>query len=140
MVVVCLNQWPFSIIFRKPLSPYKASLSFLRASQVALVLENLPANAGNIRDAGSIPRLGRSPGGRHGIPLQYSCLENSMNRGTWQATVHGVAQSQTRLKRLITHVIIKMHPSVSQLLYHCGLFFCSPFIFGVFPCLLLFTL
>ena len=47
-----------------------------RASQVALVLKNLPANAGDIRDAGSIPGLGRFPGGGHGNPLQYSCLEN----------------------------------------------------------------
>ena len=52
-------------------------------------VKNLPANAGDIRDTGSIPELGRSPGGRHGKPhsLQYSSLENSMDRGTWQATV-----------------------------------------------------
>ena len=51
-------------------------------------------------DQGSIPGSGRSPGGGHGSPLQYSCLENPMDRGTWWATVHGVSQSQTRLKRL----------------------------------------
>ena len=51
---------------------------------------------------GSVPILGRSPGGGHGNPLQYSCLENPMNRGAWLATVHGVAQSQTQLKRLDT--------------------------------------
>ena len=106
MVLIFLNQWCFSIIFIKALSPYKASLSLLRASQVALVLKNPPANVGDIRDAGSIPGLGRSPQGRHGNTLQYSCLENSMGRGTWKATVCGVAQSQTRLKQLITHVII----------------------------------
>ena len=52
-----------------------------RASQVALGVKNLPPNAGDIRDAGSIPELGRSPGGGRGNPLQYSCLENPMDRG-----------------------------------------------------------
>ena len=54
-----------------------------------------PANAGDIRDMGSVPGLRRSPGGGHGNPLQYSCLENPMDRGAWQATVHGVAKSWT---------------------------------------------
>ena len=53
------------------------------------------ANAGDARDEGRIPGLGRSPGGGKGNPLQYSCLENSMDRGAWWATVHGVAKSQT---------------------------------------------
>ena len=52
-------------------------------------------NAGDAGDASLIPESGRSPGGGHGKPLPYSCLENPMNRGTWQATVHGVTQSQT---------------------------------------------
>ena len=56
------------------------------------------ANEGDIRDVGSIPGSGRSPGGGHGNLLQYSCLENSMDRGDWQATVRRVAQSWTRLK------------------------------------------
>ena len=56
------------------------------------VVKKLPANAGYVRDVGSIPGLGRSPGGGHGNLLQYSCLENPMNRGAWQATVHGVAR------------------------------------------------
>ena len=64
-------------------------------SQVALVIKILPANAGDTGDAGSIPGLGRLPEGRHGNPLQYSCLENPMDRGTWWATVHGVTKSQT---------------------------------------------
>ena len=54
-----------------------------RASQVALVVKNLPANARDQRDADLIPGLGRSPGGGHGSPLQYSCLENPMGRGAW---------------------------------------------------------
>ena len=57
---------------------------------MALVVKNLPANAGDINNMGSIPGLGRSPGEGNGNPLQYSCLENSMDRGTWRATVHGV--------------------------------------------------
>ena len=68
------------------------------ASQVALVVKNLPANSGDIRDAGSIPRLGKSPGGRHANPLQHSRLENSMDRGAWWTTVHGVTKSRTRLR------------------------------------------
>ena len=66
-----------------------------RASQVALVVKNPPANAGDIRDAGSIPGSGRSPGEGHGNPFQYTCLENPMDRGASRATVHGVAKSQT---------------------------------------------
>ena len=56
---------------------------------------SLLANAGDTRDAGSIPGLGRSPGGGNGSPLQYSCLGNPMDRGDWQATVFEVAKSQT---------------------------------------------
>ena len=60
---------------------------------MALVVKNLPASAGDVRDAGSVPGFGRSSGGGHGNPLQYSCLENPMDRGAWQATAHGVAES-----------------------------------------------
>ena len=66
-----------------------------RYCQVALVVKNLTVNAGDIRNAGSIPGLGRSAGGGHGNPLQYSCLENPMNRRDWRAEVHGVAKSKT---------------------------------------------
>ena len=59
------------------------------------MVKNLPANAGDIRDAGLIPGLGRSPGGGHGKPLQYSCLRNPMDRGAWRATAHGVTKNQT---------------------------------------------
>ena len=61
------------------------------------MVKNLLANAGDVRDTGSIPGLGRSSGGGHGSPLQCSCLKNSMDRGAWRATVHGVAKSWTRL-------------------------------------------
>ena len=72
------------------------------ASQVALVVKNPPANAGDIRDVGSIPWSGRSSGGGNGHPLQYSCLENPMDRGAWPAIVHQVKKSQIRLKQLST--------------------------------------
>ena len=67
------------------------------ASQVVLVVKNLSASAGDIRDAGSIPESGRSAGGGHGNPLQYSCLEKPIDRGAWRATVHRVAKSRTQL-------------------------------------------
>ena len=66
-----------------------------KTSQVAPVVKNSPANAGDIREKGSIPGWGRSLGGGHGNPLQNSCLENPMNRGAWQAAVHEVTKSQT---------------------------------------------
>ena len=72
-------------------------ISIFRAFQVALVVKNLPANAGATGDAVSIPESGRSPGGGCGNPLQYSCLENPVDRGGWQAAVHRVAPSQTQL-------------------------------------------
>ena len=57
--------------------------------------KNLPANSGDVRDVGLIPESRRSPGGGNGNPLQYSCLENAMDRGAWRATVHGVATKAT---------------------------------------------
>ena len=69
---------------------------------MALVVKNPPANAGDTGDAGSIPGLGRSLGEGNGNPLQYSCLENPMDRGAWQVTVHRVAKGQTCLKQLST--------------------------------------
>ena len=69
-----------------------------KTSWVALVVKNSPANVGDIREKGSIPGWGRSLGGGHGNPLQNSCLENPMNRGAWQAAVHGVTKSQTGLE------------------------------------------
>ena len=64
------------------------------------VVKNPPANAGDTRDAASIPGPGRSPGRGNGNPFQYSCLKNPMDRGAWQATVHGVAKNQTRPKHV----------------------------------------
>ena len=65
----------------------------------ALGVKNLSANAGDIRDEGSIPEVGRSPGG-HGNPLQYSCLENRMDRGAWRATVCGGHRESYRTEQL----------------------------------------
>ena len=62
---------------------------------MAVVVKNLPANAGDIRDVGLIPGSGRSPGGGHGNPVQYCGLENPMDRGIWQATIHRVTKNQT---------------------------------------------
>ena len=62
---------------------------------VVIVVKNPPANSGDARDAGSIPGLGRSPRGGHGNPLQHAYLDNPMDKGASQATVHRVAKSQT---------------------------------------------
>ena len=70
------------------------------------VVKNLPAKAGDARDTGSIPRLGRSPGEGNGNLLQYSFLDNSMDRGSWQAIVHGVTKSRTQLS---THTQTHRH-------------------------------
>ena len=65
---------------------------------MVLVVKKLPANTGDIRKAGWIPELGRSPGGGPGNPLKYSCLEKPMDRGAWRATIHGAGKSWTQLK------------------------------------------
>ena len=65
---------------------------------MALLVKNPPTNRGDQRDVGSIPGLGRTPKERHGNPLQDPCLENPMDRGSWWATVHGIAKSRTQLK------------------------------------------
>ena len=75
----------------------------MEASQVALVVKNPPASAGDVRDSGSIPGSGRFPGGGHGNPLHYSCLDTPMDRGACRATVHRVTKSRTQLKQLSTH-------------------------------------
>ena len=73
------------------------------ASQVALVAKNLPANAGGLGEAYSTPGSGRSPGEGNSNPLQYSCLENFMDRGTWQASVHGSHKESDTTEQL-THI------------------------------------
>ena len=67
------------------------------------MVKNSPASAGDLRYAGSVPGLGRSPGEGHGNPFQYSCLETPVERGAWWATLHGVAKSWMRVKRLNVH-------------------------------------
>ena len=76
---------------------FGSSCNDCRASQVAPVVKNPPAKAGDKGDAGSISGLERSPGGGYCNPLQYSCLENPMDRGAWRATVHRVAKNRTQL-------------------------------------------
>ena len=84
-----------------------------------LLLKNPPANAGDIRDVGSIPGSERSSGGSNGNPLQHSCLENPMDRGGWWATVHRVTKSLTWLKRLSmhTHTHMNIHTLLWMLKY-----------------------
>ena len=89
------------LLFLHPfsLSIFKFAILFKWASLVSLMVKNTPANAGHLRDMHLTPGLERSPGGGHGNPLQYSCLENPMDRGAWRATVHRIAKSQTQLKQ-----------------------------------------
>ena len=96
------QYWSFSFSI-SPFSEYSGCSIYylvsvgLRASQVVLVVKNLPANAGDTGNAGSLPGLGRSPGVGNGNPLQYACLEKPMDRGAWRATVRGVTKNQTWL-------------------------------------------
>ena len=101
----CISGWPIQqrILLIKADHPPAGMPHACKFSQVALVVKNLAASEEDVRDAGVIPGSGRSPGGGQGNPLQYSCLENPMNRGAWWATVHGVTQSRTQLKQLSTH-------------------------------------
>ena len=86
------------------------------ASQVALLVKTLPASAGDVTDMVSIPGLGRSPRQGNGNPLQYSCLENPMDRGAWWATVHGVTKSWRRLKQLSTAQYRYFHNPSQQMI------------------------
>ena len=96
--------------------------SILVYSQVALVVKNPSANAGDIRDTSSILGWGISPGEGHSNLLQYSCLGNPMDRGAWWATVHGVAKSWTWLKQLSMHVHISILniKNVAIIMRHAG--------------------
>ena len=83
------------------------------------MLKNSSANAGDTGDMGSIPELGRSPGGGHGTPLQYSCLEKPMDRGAWWAIVHRVAKSQARLSK---HSCTHLQRVFEKALHSCKVF------------------
>ena len=99
--IYLFNHFLFCQLFFSPFSfPAGCLTSFIRqlASQVAPVVKKLPANAGDIRDPDLIPRSGRSPGGAHGNPLQYSCLENPMDRGALVGYSPWCWKSQIRLK------------------------------------------
>ena len=90
-------------------SDFNALLSIRAASQVgsAVKKKNLPANSGGAGETDSVPGLGRSPGGGNSNPLQYSCLENSMDTGAWWAPAHGVAKNQTRLSTTTTFQLFR---------------------------------
>ena len=95
------------------------------------MVKDPPANAGDLRDGGLIPGLGRSLGGGHGNPFQYSCLENPKDRGAWWAIVHRVTKSQTQLKRLGTHMHALFYPCSrifknQFFLVAVGLHWCAP--------------
>ena len=79
------------------------------------MVKNLPANVGDSGDTGLIPESGRSPGGGNSNSIQYSCLENSMGREAWWATVHGVTKSWTLLKRLSMRTCLTNYPRTSWL-------------------------
>ena len=105
-VAPCLNvRGPFCRHGDRP-PPFAQEWGFSWASQVVLVVKNPPAKAGDVKSL--IPGSGRSPGGGHGNPLQYSCLKNPMDRAAWWAIVHGVTKSPTRQKWLSTHARVSL--------------------------------
>ena len=82
---------------------FLCNVPHLWVSRVVLVVENPPADGREVKDSGSVPGSGKCPGGEHGNPLQYSCLENPVDRGAWWLMVHRVTKSWTQLKRISTH-------------------------------------
>ena len=82
---------------------------------VAPVVKNLPADAEDVTDTGSVPGLGTYPGRGNGNPLQYPCLKEPMDRGVWWATVHRVTKSWTRLKQLSTHASLRLMATLNSL-------------------------
>ena len=88
--------------------------------------KNPPVNSGEVRDAGSIPGSGRSPEGGRGNPLQYSYLENPMDRGAWQATVYGVAKSRTQVKHLSMHACKILNIQFPVLCTRTGIYILIP--------------
>ena len=136
-VIISFSRW------EKKKEALDSCTGFPRGS----VVKNPPASAGDAGDVGLIPGSGRSPGGGHGNPSQYSCLQNSMNRGAWQAMVHGVAKSQSWLKRLSTNTrthrpnpmllnmdwVFSISNNVARSnfiiwLYICGIYLCVKFL------------
>ena len=121
---VFLIDWPH-------LSLYSALVFYYGASQVVLVVKNPPVNAGDVRDLGSIPGLGRSPRGGHGNPLQYFCLENLMGRGARWAIVHRVTRSLfhfhlSRISYILSHsVCLYSYLWIEYLVDRDGSSFCS---------------
>ena len=117
----CLNRSLFQLVMECPipclpgLGDFIFLIFLLGVSQVCLVIKNVPANAGETGDLALILGSGRSPGRGNGSPFQGSCLGNPMDRGTWQATVHGVTKSQTQ--QLSRHIFLLSD------------FLCSVFIF-----------
>ena len=107
---------------------FSYTYAYIWASQVVLVVKNLSAKVGDIRDLGLIPGSGRSRGGRHSSPLQYSRLENPMDRGAWWATVHRSVKSQTRLKWLRTHARVCLF--FRRFFSHAGYWLESPMLYG----------
>ena len=116
-----LDVFPLSKLSPSPSIVLKGEYYFLLigiiikegASRVALVVKNQPSNAGDVRDSGLIPGSGRTPRGGHGHPLQYSCLDDPMDRGAWRAMVHKVRKSRTQLKWLSTHALLKNTEALS---------------------------
>ena len=95
---LCKQMFKSCFSLEVPVSLHIVGYSFVLLSELGgAVVKNLPASVGVARDMGSIPGSGRSPGVGNGNLLQYSCLENSMDRGIWQAMVHGVIKCQARL-------------------------------------------
>ena len=99
---VIFGDWLVKAGFFPTIELKRLGLCSWGPSQGALLVENPPASAGHMRDAGLIPGSRRSPGGGHGNPLQYSCLESPMDRGAWRAAVHKVAKSRTWLESHMT--------------------------------------
>ena len=108
------STFKYIYIVMKCLS-YECMLLLFPTSQVALVVKNPTASAGDTGDVGLILGSGRSPGGGHDNPPQCSCLENPMDRGAWWATVDGVAENWTRLKPLSMHLEIIFHKPTASL-------------------------
>ena len=107
-LIVCkiTEYWWNHVLWNQTSLGLSFDLIICTTPQVALVAKNLPVNTGNIKDMDSIHGIKRSPIGGNGKPLQYSCLENPMDRGAWWAMVHGITKSQTWLKQLSRHIII----------------------------------